>query len=79
MLMLSSQTLTSLSQGLRNGVWPEVNQEIACHLETEPAGRHAGGDLEEVGNNALVETFDSLLGNNHLDGVGDALVLVTHA
>lgn len=56
-----------------------MDQEVAGHLETEPAGRHAGSDLEQVGNDAFIETFYSFLSDDHSDGIEDAFVLVAHA
>lgn len=57
----------------------QADQEVARHLEAQPAGRHAGRDLEEVGHNALVESSYALLTDNNSDGVGDGLVLVAHS
>lgn len=69
----------ALLQGLLVYLWFQASQEVACHFETQPAGGHAGGDLEQVGYNALVEASDAFLANNDSDSVEDALVLVSHA
>ena len=54
-------------------------QEVATDLEAKPAGRHAGRDLEEVGDDALVQPAQPLLRDDDPDGIGDGLILVAHA
>lgn len=56
----------------------QADEEIAANLEAEPAGRHTRCDLEEVGDDALVQAPDTFLSENNTDCIGEALVLVAH-
>jgi hypothetical protein len=72
---------TALSQRLRLAVAVrlEACQEVARHLEAQPARGHAGRDLEQVGHDALVQAADTFLADDDAHGVKDGLVLVAHA
>lgn len=56
-----------------------VHQEISGHLEAQPAGCHAGGDLEQIRHDSLVEALDALLFNDARKGVHHRCVLQSHA
>lgn len=55
------------------------HEEVARHLEAQPARRHAGGNLQQVGYYALVKSLDSLLSNDLGHGITDRLVFVAQA
>ena len=65
-------------QGLLAHFGLHADQEVACHFKTQPAGSHAGSDLEESGDYAFVESPNAFLANYDPDGVYDAFILVTH-
>lgn len=55
-----------------------AHQKIPRHLKTQPRTRHTRGDFEQIRRNALVQTPETLLGEDRLQRVCDALVLVAH-
>ena len=55
------------------------NEEVAGKFETEPTARHAGSDLEKIGNDAFVQSHDAFLADDDGDGVPYGLVLVAYA
>lgn len=72
----SSQSIACL-QGLFLGF--EADQEIPRHLKAEPVSGHAGSDLQQVRNEALVEPPDALLAHDECNGVSYRFILVAHA
>lgn len=55
------------------------DEEVASKLKTEPAACHTGCHLQEIGNNAFVQSHDPFLADNDSDGVPYGLVLVSHS
>lgn len=43
------------------------HEKVSRHFEAEPIGRHAGGHLEQVWQQTLVQALDTLLRHNRLD------------
>jgi hypothetical protein len=57
----------------------ETYEEVSRQLEAQPAARHARRNLEQVRGDALIQTSNTLLGDNDSHGIENGFVLVTHA
>ncbi|KAH0194452.1 hypothetical protein KCU70_g334, partial [Aureobasidium melanogenum] len=49
--------------------WFQTNEEVTRELETQPTASHTGSDLEKVGGNTLVKTLETLVLDDHSDGI----------
>ena len=49
----------------------QSHEKVPGHLEAQPAAGHAGGDLEQIRRDALVQALDALVGDDDAHRVPD--------